>query len=180
MVLTRGFTLANTDDLGLKRIPYLKVPLEEQGVVAIFHELLGAGLLKGYRTKHSSAYESYDSLMNYKPDRSVLAPSIRREIKDGANYDIFTEFKFQAGKSLLEDFDLRKRPRDLRLLICWTLDREAFRKNHIEVEEVDMTETTFHGATHRLIFPNSYGFGSQNTLHVIVLRKVIETLKDAE
>lgn len=172
--------VSNTPDLGLSRVPYLKTPIGEQGVVAIFHELVGAGLLKGYRTQRSSSYERYDAYINYKPDPSVTASSVKRNIPEGRSYNIFTEFKFEAGQSLLSDFDVRKRPRDFRLLICWTLNESVFRENEIEVQEVELTETVFHGATHKLIFPNSYGFGAENTLHVIVLKDLIEILKKAE
>jgi hypothetical protein len=172
--------IAHTPDLGLSRIPYLKAPTEEQGVIAIFHELVGAGLLKGYRTQHSSSHGRYDTYMNYKPDPSVTAASVKRKIKEGSSYNFFAEFKYEAGKSLFEDFDIRKRPRDFRLLICWTLNESAFKDENIEVEDVEFTDTVFHGATHKLIFPNSYGFGAENTLHVIVLKDLVKILKDAE
>lgn len=168
-----------TPDLGLSKIPCLKVPVGEQGVVAIFHEMIGAGLLKGYRTQRSSSYERYDSYINYKPDPSVTAASIKRKIT-AESYNFFAEFKFEAGQSLLDDFELRKRPKDFRLLICWTLRESVFRENQVEVEEVGLTETAFHGSTHKLIFPNSYGFGAENTLHVIVLKDLIEVFKKAE
>jgi len=166
-----------TADLDLAEIPYMKVPREEQGVVAIFHELLGAGLLKGYRVLRSSSHERYDTYMNYKPDPSVTAASLSRAVVAGRSYNIFAEFKFEAGKTLLEDFDLRKRPKDFKLLICWSIDKAVFVANSIEIKEVALTESVFHGATHKLIFPNSYGFGAENTLHVIVLQDLIEVLK---
>lgn len=170
---------ANAPELGLNKLPYLKAPVEEQGVVAIFHELLGAGLLKGYRTLRSSSIEGYDAYIKYKPDPSVTAASVKKNIKEGTTYNIFAEFKFEAGQSLLLDFEVRKRPKDFRLLICWTLDEMVFKENQIEVEAVELTETIFHGATHKLIFPNSYGFGAENTLHVIVLKDLIDILKKA-
>ena len=98
-----------TADLGLSKISYLKIPVEEQGVLAIFHELVGAGLLKGYRTLRSSSHEPYDSYITYKPDPSVTAPSVKKKIAPGQSYNIFMEFKFEAGQTLLEDFDVRKR-----------------------------------------------------------------------
>jgi hypothetical protein len=55
----------------------------------------------------------------------------------------------------------------------------VFKENQIEVEKVELTETAFHGATHKLIFPNSYGFGAENTLHVIVLKDLVEIFKKA-
>ncbi len=169
-----------TPSLGLSKIPYLKVPVEEQGVVAIFHELVGANLLKGYRTLRSSSHERYDSYLTYKPDPSVTAASVKKQLTPGQSYNIFVEFKFEAGQTLLEDFDVRKRPKDFRLLISWTLNKSVFEENQIEVEKVELTETVFHGATHRLIFPNSFGFGAENTLHVIALKDLIEEFKEAE
>lgn len=172
--------VSSTPDLGLSRIPYLKTPVEEQGVIAIFHELVGAGLLKGYRTHRSFYNNRYDIYINYKPDFSVISANVKRKIPEGRSYNIFAEFKFEAGQSLLEDFDVRKRPRDFRLLICWALNESVFKDNQIEVQEVELTEAVFHGTTHKLIFPNSYGFGAENTLHVIVLKDLIEVFKKAE
>lgn len=172
---------AKTAELGFDRIPYLKVPVEEQGVIAIFHELLGAGLLKGYRTQRNSSYEGYDSYIRYKPDPSVISATLKKslKLKEGTSYNIFTEFKFEAGRTLLLDFEVRKRPADFKLLVCWTLDEAAFKENQIEIERVELTETIFHGATHKAVFPNSYGFGAQNTLHIIVLKDLIDILKEA-
>jgi hypothetical protein len=168
-----------TPYLGLSQIPYLRIPTEEQAVIAIFHELVGAGLLKGYRTQSSFSNKIYDALISYKPDTSILDASLKKIIQNGKSYNIFVEFKFDAGRSLLEDFDVRKRPRDFRLLICWSLNDLVFKENQIEVISIEPTETVFHGATQKLIFPNSYGFGAENTLHVIVLKDFIERLKNA-
>ena len=170
---------ATTPDLGFNKIPYLKVPVEEQGVIAIFHELLGAGILKGYRAQRSSSYEGYDSYISYKPDPSVIATSVKKNIKEGTSYNIFAEFKLEAGQGLLTDFETRKRPKDFKLLICWTLNETVFKQNQVEIESVEPTETVFHGATHKAIFPNSYGFGAENTLHIIALKDLIELLKKA-
>ncbi|KAA0230704.1 hypothetical protein EDS67_07335 [candidate division KSB1 bacterium] len=49
----------------------------------------------------------------------------------------------------------------------------------LNAKKVELTETAFHGSTHKLIFPNSYGFGAENTLHVIVLKDLIEEFKKA-
>lgn len=168
----------DTPDLDLPAIPYMKEPIEEQGVIAIFHELVGAGLLKGYRTQRSSSYERYDCFVNYKPDLSVIPASRKKQTKENVSYNIFVEFKFEGGKSLLEDFEIRKRPKDFKLLVCWLLNEGIFKENHIEVDEVEPTETAFHGATHRLVFPNSYGFGNENTLHVMALRDLIKSFKE--
>jgi hypothetical protein len=150
-------------------------------VIAIFHELLGAGLLKGYRTQRNSTYEGYDSYIRYKPDPSVISATLKKslKLKEGTSYNIFSEFKFEAGRTLLLDFEVRKRPADFKLLVCWTLDEAAFKENQIEIERVELTETIFHGVTHKAVFPNSYGFGAQNTLHIIVLKDLIDILKEA-
>jgi anti-sigma regulatory factor (Ser/Thr protein kinase) len=170
---------AITPELEFPKISYFRVPVNEQGVVAIFHELVGAGLLKGYRTQRSSSYDRYDAYMNYKPDPSIFSKTNKKKTT-AESYNFFIEFKYEAGKSLLEDFDIRKRPRDFRLLICWTLKKSVFHENQIDVVEVDPADTIFHGATHKLVFPNSYGFGAENTLHVIALKDFIELLKTAD
>lgn len=167
------------EDLGLPQIPYLKVPTEEQDVISIFHELLGNGLLKGYRTYRSAINEQYDAFINYKPDQTVLGDIVKKSKIPNNGYDLFAEFKFEASR-ILPDYETIKNPRDIKLLICWQLDPKPFKDQNVTVSKLEPGESHFHGASHELEFPVSFAFADNNILPVICLKSYIEMLKSAQ
>lgn len=167
------------EDLGLPQIPYLKVPTEEQDVISVFHELLGNGLLKGYRTYRSAINEQYDAFINYKPDQTVLGEIVKRSKIPSNGYDFFAEFKFEASR-ILPDYETIKNPRDIKLLICWQLDPKPFKDQNITVLEIEPGGSHFHGVSHELEFPVSFAFADNNILPVICLKSYIEMLKSAQ
>lgn len=115
-----------TPDLGLKTIAYIKEPRHEQGVIAIFHELAGCGILKSYGVLRSSAREQYDAYARYSVHRDDLAGKAKERLgKARAEYDIFIEFKYEAA-DFLPDLETRKRARDVKLLVCWQLTQKPF------------------------------------------------------
>ena len=162
-----------TQDLIFPKILYGKEPKEEQGVIAIFHKLLGAGILKGYHTLRSAAREKYDSMIRYSISKSTLEGKARERLpSETAEYEIFVEFKYEASR-LLPDLEERKRARDIKLLICWTIDKAKFEAENIDVDDLESDESIFNGATHRLVFSNRYQFGADNQLDVICLQDFI-------
>jgi anti-sigma regulatory factor (Ser/Thr protein kinase) len=52
-------------NLGLGKIPFAKVPQTEQAAVAVFHEIVGRGLLKGYQTFDINTASTYDAVVRY-------------------------------------------------------------------------------------------------------------------
>jgi hypothetical protein len=169
----------NSIDLNVDEISYIKEPKEEQGVIAIFHELIGAGILKGYHTLRSSAREAYDSFVRYKIDKSELPSGAQDRIgKKPVDYEFFVEFKYEASK-LLPDLDERKRARDIKLLVCWQIDTSKFENENIDVDDLDWEtgDSIYYGATHLLTFSRRYQFGAENQLHVICLKTFLEHLR---
>ncbi len=167
------------EDLGLPQVPYLKVPAEEQDVIALFHELLGNGLLRGYRTYRSAINEQYDAFINYKPDPTVLGEMPKKNKTLASGYDIFAEFKFEASR-ILPDYETIKNPRDIKLLICCQLDTKPFKDAQVTVVEIEPGKSPFHGVSHELEFPVSFAFADNNILHVICLKSFVEMLKSAQ
>ena len=52
-------------DIGLS-VPFQKIPQTEQDVIGLFHELLGAGIVKGYYTRAIHQRKRYDSVVQYR------------------------------------------------------------------------------------------------------------------
>jgi hypothetical protein len=154
------------EDLDVAAIPYLKVPSEEQGVVALFHEMIGAGLLKGYRTYGNYGVNRYDAFTRTKPAAG------------GREFDVFIEFKHEAA-SIFKEFEEKKRPRDIRLLVAWTANLKKFEDDGIEIEELDALDdkVQFHGATHKMILPGRYLYGGDNILHLMVLKDLVKKFR---
>lgn len=156
----------SADDLGLDELPYLKVPSEEQGVVALFHEMVGAGLLKRYRTFGNYGVNQYDSFTKV-------------SAANGKCFDVFVEFKFEAS-TILKEFEEKKRPRDIRLLVAWTANLKKFEDDGVEVEELENpldSSSAFHGATHKMVLPGRYLYGNDNILHMTVLKDLVRTIR---
>ena len=154
-------------DLDLSAVPYLKQPGEEQGVVALFHELLGAKVIKRYSTYGNYGKDRYDSF-------------IRVEGPNGKTYDIFSEFKYEAS-SVLADFLDKKRPRDIRLLICWSINEKKFEAEGFDIEHIDEDDKpVFHGSTHKLTMPGRYLFGIDNLLWIIELKTIVQRYKASQ
>lgn len=154
------------DDLEVDSIPYLKVPSEEQGVVALFHEMVGAGVLKGYKTYGNYGVNRYDSFVKTRP------------ADGGREFDVFIEFKHEAA-SIFKEFEEKKRPRDIRLLVAWTANLKKFEDDGIEIEELEALDgaAQFHGATHKMILPGRYLYGGDNILHLMVLKDLVKLLR---
>jgi hypothetical protein len=168
-----------TPDLSYKGIAYVKEPRHEQGVIAIFHELVGCGALKQYGVLRSSAREQYDAYARYSVTRDDLVGRAKGRLgKPSAEYDIFVEFKFEAA-DFLPDLETRKRARDVKLLVCWQLTKKPFDDQNIDVEDVAPGDSIFVGATHKLTFSNRYQFGGENQLYVLCLKDFIAQLKVA-
>ena len=61
------------EDLDFDQVQYLKQPKREQMVVALFYELIGAGVLKGYRTLRNNSIDQYDAFILYEIDKKEIA-----------------------------------------------------------------------------------------------------------
>jgi hypothetical protein len=169
--------IRKTPDLNCASIQYGKEPREEQGVLAMFHELVAAGPLKNYSVRRSSARETYDAFVHYTVSKADLPKKAADRIgKETAEYDFFMEFKFEAS-GLLADLENRKRARDIKLLVCWQINKAAFEDQNIAVEQIDQDESIFVGATHQLVFSNRFMWGGENKLHVICLKDLLLRLK---
>ncbi|MCI0329939.1 MAG: ATP-binding protein [candidate division Zixibacteria bacterium] len=160
--------------LDYAKIQYLKEPSNEQSVIAIFHELLGAGLLEGYRTYHNSAFDQYDSIVNYRIKKSKVGRNQAGVFpKDPLDFDIIVEFKYEASAILDDIEEGKKHINEIKLLVCWKLDKRKFKEEHIEIEDLEPDDVVYYGATHRLIFPN---IQSIRTLDVLCLEEFLKNL----
>lgn len=93
-------------------------PKDEQDVVAVFHQLIGAGHLPGYFPLATSGFKTYDSAMYVAEGAEKLGGLKWRDIKT-------VEFK-QRLSQLVQDFsDGVKALEDIDLVVVWNNDYEG-------------------------------------------------------
>ncbi len=170
-------SLKNLADLGLGSISYLKHPDRQEGaVVALFHELLGAKVLKGYFPLKTGYRQTYDLWANYKITKDLIGSKLSNIADSYGNIElpIVIEFKFQA-EDILRDFEKDiKYFTDIDLIVCWDLDESRLARQNIKAELIQSQDVLFVRSNYKLIWPGAYNLGTASEKPVISLRKFIQ------
>ena len=127
---------------------------EELAVVGIFHELIGAGVLKGYRTLSSSSDSKYDAIIQYKVPLDSLGEKTQRSFKESSRkikekleyytQTGFVEFKVDAIDFMRDCDKGKKDPKEVMLLIAYDLSKRKI-QNNWEVITIPDDEIIFWG-----------------------------------
>lgn len=169
--------LEKLTDLGLKSINFLKYPdNQEAAVVAIFHELVGAGILPGYYALRQGYKSTYDLWGKYKIDSAKIGVKARQGLKAPIDIDIIIEFKHNGEDILHDVLSNRKFFEDIDLLVCWDLDNRMFAKENVAVRVLTVDEVFFFGSNYILEWPGAYNLGARGIKPVLALKKFIENL----
>ncbi|MGX9426148.1 MULTISPECIES: ATP-binding protein [Bradyrhizobium] len=113
---------------GDRKLSIMSEPQSEQDVVALFHELLGLGLLQGLGIYATSESEKYDCIFQADvssreqlySEKQPLGVS-ERALEEGQSPPWVLEYKFDSD-SLIADFSKElKHISDVRLLVCWAI-----------------------------------------------------------
>jgi len=149
----------NLADLGEPLIQYAKIPnKQEAAVAAIFHELVGAGILKNYKTLSTSYGSRYD----------VHAICTN---EDGVSVEAVIEFKHSL-ESLVNDFqESQKNFSEIKLIVAWDASEQKIKDGGFE-----LTSTSagfFYGATHTL----SAAIHGIDPIEVLLLRTFLDRRK---
>lgn len=166
-------------DLGLRIVRFLKHPDgQEAGVVAIFHELVGSGVLSGYCGLRSSYKASYDFWGRYCVDPKVLGAKVRSQWKKPAvDIPIVIEFKFEAAEIIPDVVEQTKFFEDIDLIVCWDIDVRRFARESIQVRPLPADQVFYQGSNYELEWPQAYNLGPRGTKPVLSLRKLVEELR---
>jgi hypothetical protein len=170
--------------LGLGKIPFAKEPQTEQSTIAIFHEMLGRGLLKGYQTYDINTASTYDAITRYSLPASEVGAQALQLWRDKLNrktaqsvefFPLNIEYKF-AAEGLLEDLEERtKHLEQIDLVVCWSCDDAAFEAAGVAVSEIERDAELFNGAAKRLEFGASYS--TQRSVYVVELEQLMKRLE---
>lgn len=150
----------NVHDLNFDDLHYHKEPEGEQGVVAIFYELIGKGILTGYHTWRNSTRDTYDAYVKYRKDPSANTNKI------------ILEFKHEASDVIVDIRSHKKEYSKIKLLVCWNIDRKKFTDEGFSVRQYQPDDQRFfHGSTHEI----SVNVGTP--IEVICPKTFLEDLK---
>jgi hypothetical protein len=161
-------------------------PQQEQDVIALFHELIGARVLRGFKFFATSPSERYDSLflMDYEKDDQVYWEKsggrlgIDRNFPLGQTEPKILEYKYSLD-GLIADFEKEvKFLQHVDLVVCWNAGkayRERFTLEPLLVGDEGSTRKIF-GCTHK-----AYMDGSSNPLfELLVLEDLLRWFTDPE
>lgn len=160
---------------------YISAPQEEQDVIALYHQLIGAGLIRGINFYGSKVNERYDALveMNYTDDTMQYHPvSCPLGVSGAIDFPYnsepkILEYKFDLD-ALFRDFDASiKFAKHVDFVVCWKASLQV--KNgfsiHSYLANDQGVRRVFYGATHRL-----EQAGSGHFMEVIVLEELLNYL----
>ena len=139
---------------------FIKQPTgQEAGVVALFHELVGRGLLKGYYTYSLGYKMTYDEWGRYRLPKKYVSSKFDAFANASGMHDgaIIIEFKY-AADDLLKDLETStKYFADIDLLVCWDIDEAKFTDQGIGVQVVTDEDRFFYGSNYQLVWPAPIG-----------------------
>lgn len=164
--------LKKLSDIGYEPLAFRKDPdNQEAAVVAIFHELVGMGILSDYFPYASGHKATYDLWCTYRARRKEVGSqySAYFDKAETRDLDIVIEFKYDA-KSLLTDLnDNRKYFSDIDLVVCWKLDQAKLREDSVTVKQVPAGSRLFKGSNYEIEMPGAWNLGDTGRKPVIVL-----------
>jgi hypothetical protein len=167
---------------GDKKLSIVSTPQSEQDVIALFHELTGMGVIKGYQFLSTSESERYDCifLTNYSAEdciynsENLLGASPNSDRRESIPYVL--EYKFDSD-ALVDDIHKEKKfIADIDLLVCWSFGRKIQEEFNISPYLVgdEGSVRQFFGATHAMYQ------GREKRFEAICLEELIRFLEDPD
>lgn len=166
------------------RLSLVSEPQKEQDVVALFHQLLGIGVLRGYRIFATSQNETYDSLFEsdyasdaeFKYERTVRPLGVADRYLGEVTEPRVLEYKYDFD-GLLDDIEQEvKSQSHIHLVVCWSVSPRYKDKYYFKSLLVgdEGSERVHFGATHQA-FPES---SSEMAFEVLVLKDLLAFIGD--
>lgn len=173
-------------NLGAPELAFMKVPREEQDVIALFFNLLGAGHLRGYRFYSTHISRKYDGVGMFdltrapenEYDSSNNPLGIAADKFDSKAGNVvsrkknFIEFKFNTDYLVRDVRSGRKRLQDIKWLVCWEIGDDHTNQG-IAITDIlspeQLNHRDYYGVTHIMT-------EGQNKVYVICLERVMSLL----
>lgn len=169
--------------IGSGQIAMLSAPQSEQDVIALFHEMIGAGILRTYGFLATSESERYDSLFVTRyygelDEYSLTNPMgvSPKAILPGESQPYVLEYKYNFD-ALISDFECEKKfEPDINLVVCWTLGKEYSERYVVRsyLHGDEGATRHFFGATHAAFLEG------RKLFEIICLADLVSFVKDPE
>ncbi|QWH49274.1 ATP-binding protein [Bacillus mycoides] len=174
----------DSKSLDIKNLSFIKEPQEEQDVIALFFNLMGLNIIRGYQIYSTHISRTYDGVgrffikeqeENYYSARNILGVSAYK-FKNGivkSPTRCFFEFKYTTDGLVRDIRSGYKRLQDIKWLVCWEIGEKHISEG---IGLIDITvpaqinQRDYYGVTHLLT-------EGQDKVYVICLKKIIETLQ---
>jgi hypothetical protein len=173
----------------IERISITSVPTREQDVIALFHQLIAGGVIRGINVMSTNERFVYDGLFKiafdlnvdlYKYDKEKNPLGVPVEIAQALKGKVTTprvlEYKFCLD-GLIEDVDSQdKNIKDINLCVAWStgdMYKERYGITSLLLPE-NADQRQYHGVTHVLTDLES----GANICDLIILEELIEYLND--
>ena len=140
-------------------------PVNEQTLIALFHEMIGAKLLLGYKALKLSAAETYDGIYEYEIPKDYVGKEHwlewlrgytameRKEIENKAIYrvdEIIVEFKMNLQDIIKDFLQKTKYHYHIKLIVAWDADNDLIKRKGWLLEELPKSKQKFYGVNWRL------------------------------
>jgi hypothetical protein len=175
--------------LPTERISITSAPTREQDVIALFHELIAGGVIRGLKVMSTNERFTYDGLFKigfdlepklfvYDSDKNPLGVSqeLAKQLHGKITDPRVLEYKFNLD-GLVEDFDSQdKNIKDIDLCVVWTTGetyKERYGITSLLIPE-NADQRQYHGITHVLMDIETGG----KLCDLIVLEELIELLNN--
>ncbi len=179
--------------LPTKKIGLTSTPTREQDVIALFHQLIAGGVIRGLRIMSTNERFTYDGMYHV----IIEPPQENHEYQQAKNpLGILTEQMHELGEDglisspkileykysldgLIEDIENgSKNSNDISLVVVWETGKE-YEENYTVTSLLDpdnLSQRQYHGATH--ILTNI--MTQQREMDMIVISELISFLNDPE
>ena len=168
-------------------IPIQSAPQLEQDVIALFHQLLAGGVIRGFRILATSGHQIYDSIYRinlttepkfvYDSQRNPLGIPLEN-IQVGITEPKILEYKYSVD-ALIADFEREtKYEKHINLVVAWTIgERWKERYQVIPLLHKDyLHRRYFHGISHDFL---DYRSG-ERAFYGIILEDIIRYLQSSD
>ena len=172
-------------------LPILSTPVVEQDVVALFNQMLSAGIIRGMRLLSSSQYKQYDGLYQLVLDSDVSKYVISSENPLGVereqllNVDIsmpgpvrVLEYKLDM-RGLFEEFTTGEKNADeIGLVVAWSLSGNW--KRDFQITSYLDPETKHHRPLHGYTHSFTHSTSGLRAFEAIILGDLVKYLLNQE
>lgn len=169
-----------------EEVPIKSTPLVEQDVVALFNQLLAAGVIRGIKILATSQHKSYDGVyliemvkpyerFIYDKDTNPLGILGEQFAKgDIISAPLILEYKYSVDALMHEFENEEKYPGHINLIIAWEMGSEWQKRYEITalLDLDNIHHRNFHGVTHEL---RQSGAGA-HAFHAIILSELVDYL----